>query len=94
VSQLYELHIYTMGDKGYAGLMADILDPQHRLFKGRVISAVRGGVDWRVRDRGRSQERERLHVEGACLGDKGYAGLMADNLAPQHRLFKGASSAR
>jgi TFIIF-interacting CTD phosphatase-like protein len=25
---LYKLHIYTMGDKGYAGLMADILDPQ------------------------------------------------------------------
>jgi hypothetical protein len=40
VSQLYELHIYTMGDKGYAALMADILDPEHRLFVGRVISAV------------------------------------------------------
>jgi hypothetical protein len=40
VSPLYELHIYTMGDKGYAGLMADLLDPQHRLFVGRVISAV------------------------------------------------------
>ncbi|WIA15963.1 hypothetical protein OEZ85_012704 [Tetradesmus obliquus] len=47
VSQLYELHIYTMGDKGYAGLMADLLDPQHRLFVGRVISAAdstRAGV--------------------------------------------------
>jgi RNA polymerase II subunit A-like phosphatase len=44
VSQLYELHIYTMGDKGYAALMADILDPEHRLFVGRVISAVSGGV--------------------------------------------------
>jgi hypothetical protein len=40
VAQLYELHIYTMGDKGYAGLMADLLDPQHKLFVGRVISAV------------------------------------------------------
>jgi len=40
VSQLYELHIYTMGDKGYAGLMADTLDPEHRLFVGRVISSV------------------------------------------------------
>jgi hypothetical protein len=46
VSSLYELHIYTMGDKGYAALMADVLDPQHRLFVGRVISAVRC---WRVR---------------------------------------------
>jgi RNA polymerase II C-terminal domain phosphatase-like 3/4 len=40
VSELYELHIYTMGDKGYAGLMADLLDPEHRLFVGRVVSAV------------------------------------------------------
>lgn len=43
VCQLYELHIYTMGDKGYAGLMADTLDPEHKLFVGRVISAVRWG---------------------------------------------------
>lgn len=28
------------GDKGYAGPMADILDPGHRLFVGRVIGAV------------------------------------------------------
>lgn len=40
VAPLYELHIYTMGDKGYAGLMADLLDPEHKLFVGRVISAV------------------------------------------------------
>jgi hypothetical protein len=29
-----------MGDKGYAALMADVLDPQHKLFVGRVVSAV------------------------------------------------------
>eukprot|EP00879_Flechtneria_rotunda_P017878 GHRR01018738.1.p1 GENE.GHRR01018738.1~~GHRR01018738.1.p1 ORF type:complete len:253 (+),score=144.66 GHRR01018738.1:1642-2400(+) len=29
-----------MGDKGYAGLMADVLDPEHKLFVGRVISAA------------------------------------------------------
>jgi hypothetical protein len=40
LAPLYELHIYTMGDKGYAGLMADILDPGHSLFVGRVVSAV------------------------------------------------------
>eukprot|EP00879_Flechtneria_rotunda_P003572 GHRR01003806.1.p1 GENE.GHRR01003806.1~~GHRR01003806.1.p1 ORF type:complete len:605 (+),score=304.07 GHRR01003806.1:163-1977(+) len=40
VAPLYELHIYTMGDKGYAGLMADVLDPEHKLFVGRVISAA------------------------------------------------------
>jgi TFIIF-interacting CTD phosphatase-like protein len=47
VSQLYELHIYTMGDKGYAALMADLLDPEHRLFVGRVISAV-GSPRWGI----------------------------------------------
>jgi hypothetical protein len=40
VSQLYELHIYTLGDKRCAGLMADLLDPEHKLFTGCVISAV------------------------------------------------------
>lgn len=36
-----ELHIYTMGDRAYARAMAAVLDPEGRLFSGRVISAVR-----------------------------------------------------
>lgn len=56
VSRHYELHIYTMGDKGYAGLMADVLDPQHVLFPGRVISAVRGGVGVRGGFRGAGEK--------------------------------------
>ncbi|KAL6505409.1 hypothetical protein OROHE_022788 [Orobanche hederae] len=37
-SQLYELHLYTMGNKYYATEMAKLLDPKGELFSGRVIS--------------------------------------------------------
>ncbi|CAK9221117.1 unnamed protein product [Sphagnum troendelagicum] len=37
-SQLYELHVYTMGNKAYATEMAKVLDPTGTLFAGRVIS--------------------------------------------------------
>ncbi|CAN8285210.1 unnamed protein product [Cochlearia groenlandica] len=37
-SKLYELHLYTMGNKMYATEMAKLLDPKGVLFNGRVIS--------------------------------------------------------
>ncbi|KAH9329269.1 hypothetical protein KI387_001377 [Taxus chinensis] len=37
-SKLYELHVYTMGNKVYATEMARVLDPTGTLFAGRVIS--------------------------------------------------------
>ncbi|XP_061367031.1 RNA polymerase II C-terminal domain phosphatase-like 3 [Gastrolobium bilobum] len=37
-SKLYELHLYTMGNKLYATEMAKVLDPNGALFSGRVIS--------------------------------------------------------
>ncbi|KAH7276279.1 hypothetical protein KP509_39G000800 [Ceratopteris richardii] len=37
-SHLYELHVYTMGNKAYATEMAKLLDPTGTLFAGRVIS--------------------------------------------------------
>ncbi|OVA17386.1 BRCT domain [Macleaya cordata] len=37
-SKLYELHLYTMGNKLYATEMAKVLDPTGVLFAGRVIS--------------------------------------------------------
>lgn len=37
-SKLYELHLYTMGNKLYATEMAKVLDPKGFLFAGRVIS--------------------------------------------------------
>jgi hypothetical protein len=39
-SQLYELAVYTMGDKAYAHEIARLLDPGGRLFAGRVVSAA------------------------------------------------------
>ncbi|KAG8090806.1 hypothetical protein GUJ93_ZPchr0011g27950 [Zizania palustris] len=38
VSKIYELHLYTMGNKLYATEMAKVLDPTGALFAGRVIS--------------------------------------------------------
>lgn len=37
---MYELHIYTMGDKAYAREIAGLIDPQGKLFAGRVVSAA------------------------------------------------------
>ncbi|XP_050372945.1 RNA polymerase II C-terminal domain phosphatase-like 3 [Argentina anserina] len=37
-SQLFEMHLYTMGNKLYATEMAKVLDPTGALFAGRVIS--------------------------------------------------------
>ncbi|XP_065852158.1 RNA polymerase II C-terminal domain phosphatase-like 3 [Euphorbia lathyris] len=37
-SKLFELHLYTMGNKLYATEMAKVLDPSGTLFNGRVIS--------------------------------------------------------
>ncbi|KAE8686884.1 hypothetical protein F3Y22_tig00111027pilonHSYRG00379 [Hibiscus syriacus] len=37
-SKLYELHLYTMGNKLYATEIAKVLDPKGVLFAGRVIS--------------------------------------------------------
>lgn len=37
-SKLFELHVYTMGNKVYATEMARLLDPKGELFAGRVMS--------------------------------------------------------
>lgn len=37
-SKLFELHVYTMGNKLYATEMAKVLDPKGVLFAGRVMS--------------------------------------------------------
>jgi RNA polymerase II subunit A C-terminal domain phosphatase len=37
-SKLFELHIYTMGSRPYADRIADLIDPDKRLFSGRITS--------------------------------------------------------
>ncbi|OLN91700.1 RNA polymerase II subunit A C-terminal domain phosphatase [Colletotrichum chlorophyti] len=43
VSELYELHVYTMGTRAYALNIAKIVDPQQKLFGNRVISRDENG---------------------------------------------------
>ena len=37
-SEMFEMYIYTMGDRAYALEMAKLLDPQREYFSSRVIS--------------------------------------------------------
>lgn len=41
--ELFDLHVYTMGDSGYAAGMAALLDPDGTLFRGRVASSRDAG---------------------------------------------------
>ncbi|XP_010538161.1 PREDICTED: RNA polymerase II C-terminal domain phosphatase-like 3 [Tarenaya hassleriana] len=50
-SKLYELHLYTMGNKLYATEMAKVLDPKGVLFNGRVISRGDDGDPFDGEDR-------------------------------------------
>lgn len=43
VSKIYELHIYTMGTRAYAKNIADIIDPQHKIFGDRILSRDESG---------------------------------------------------
>ncbi|KAK9765054.1 CTD phosphatase Fcp1 [Basidiobolus ranarum] len=37
-TELYELHIYTMGTRAYASAVADAIDPEQEFFKERIYS--------------------------------------------------------
>ncbi|KAK5454314.1 CTD phosphatase Fcp1 [Exophiala xenobiotica] len=43
ISQLYELHIYTMGTRQYAQQIANIVDPHHKYFGDRILSRDESG---------------------------------------------------
>ncbi|KAG9232352.1 FCP1-like phosphatase-like protein [Amylocarpus encephaloides] len=43
VSEIYELHVYTMGTRAYALNIAKIVDPDKRLFGDRIISRDENG---------------------------------------------------
>ncbi|KAF2402429.1 hypothetical protein EJ06DRAFT_528541 [Trichodelitschia bisporula] len=43
ISQLYELHIYTMGTRAYAQNIAKIVDPQQKYFGDRILSRDESG---------------------------------------------------
>ena len=43
VSKLYELHIYTMGTRAYAQHIAEIVDPDRKIFGDRILSRDESG---------------------------------------------------
>ena len=43
VSEIYELHIYTMGTRAYAQNIANIVDPQRKIFGDRILSRDESG---------------------------------------------------
>ncbi|KAL9602989.1 MAG: hypothetical protein Q9219_001514 [cf. Caloplaca sp. 3 TL-2023] len=43
MSRLYEMHIYTMGTRGYAQKIAQIIDPHRRFFGDRILSRDESG---------------------------------------------------
>ncbi|KAK4548741.1 hypothetical protein LTR36_008514 [Oleoguttula mirabilis] len=43
IAQFYELHIYTMATRAYAKEIANIVDPDHKLFADRILSRDENG---------------------------------------------------
>lgn len=43
ISEMYELHVYTMGTRAYAQNVARVVDPDKKLFGNRVISRDENG---------------------------------------------------
>lgn len=43
VSELYEMHVYTMGTRAYASEVCKIIDPDGGLFGGRILSRDESG---------------------------------------------------
>lgn len=43
ISKLYELHIYTMGTRAYAQNIANIVDPDRKIFGDRILSRDESG---------------------------------------------------
>ncbi|KAG9249608.1 uncharacterized protein F5Z01DRAFT_473985 [Emericellopsis atlantica] len=43
VSEMYELHVYTMGTRSYAENIVALIDPDHTLFGQRIITRTESG---------------------------------------------------
>jgi RNA polymerase II subunit A C-terminal domain phosphatase len=43
MSSKFELHIYTMGTRSYAHHVANIVDPEHKIFADRILSRDESG---------------------------------------------------
>lgn len=45
VSEIYEMHVYTMGTRAYASEVCKIIDPNGGLFGGRILSRDESGSE-------------------------------------------------
>jgi TFIIF-interacting CTD phosphatase-like protein len=43
ISQVYEMHVYTMGTRAYAIEVCKVIDPTGALFGGRILSRDESG---------------------------------------------------
>lgn len=44
-AKLYDMHVYTMGNRPYADAVSKVIDPESKLFNGRVLSRDENGSD-------------------------------------------------
>jgi hypothetical protein len=45
MSKLYEMHVYTMGTRTYADAICQVIDPDKRIFGGRILSRDESGSE-------------------------------------------------
>jgi RNA polymerase II subunit A-like phosphatase len=45
MSRFYEMHVYTMGTRSYADAICDVIDPDGKIFGGRVLSRDESGSE-------------------------------------------------
>lgn len=45
VAKIYEMHVYTMGTRAYAIEVCKVIDPEGRLFGGRILSRDESGSE-------------------------------------------------
>ncbi|KAK4683531.1 RNA polymerase II subunit A C-terminal domain phosphatase, partial [Tremellales sp. Uapishka_1] len=43
MSELYEMHVYTMGTRSYADAICGVIDPEGKIFGGRILSRDESG---------------------------------------------------
>jgi FCP1-like phosphatase family protein len=84
ISKLYELHIYTLGWRGYAQAIAKIVDPQRKIFGDRIMG-------WDENGRSNTKKLQRLFPldtnMAVIIDDNGDVWGWIDNLikvAPYH----------
>jgi hypothetical protein len=45
MSEFYEMHVYTMGTRTYADAICKVIDPDGKIFGGRILSRDESGSE-------------------------------------------------